>query len=537
MKSVFFNLLILLLAALFVCGCAAHGFRFADADPVWDLHDRTPGPMPHSTRYIRADYYFKVLVRRPAVKIFDYAPLVRSKDVNSLDHVPASSWYTPRMGYQSISPAEILNGLKQIGPPVLPVRVVRAKHTGLNPGFVIADSRDLLYLVKFDPPNFPAVETTTALIVNRLFWAFGYNVPEDYTFYFNSTEVPVDSTADISEAQVKLVFGAIAPPVDGRYRATASLLIDGIYLGPIGDTGTRKGDPNDLFPHEDRRILRALKVFGAFTNQTDIRIDNSLDVFEGEQDKGYVKHYLLDFGEALGAHGTSRGRLWDGFTHVFSFRQMFNNFATLGLKPHDWENVQFTPWKSVGTFEAKYFDPLQWKEAYPFAPIQRAQADDCYWAAKIIAALTREHLAALIEAADYPEPGAAEYVLETLMQRRQKVIDAYFGTVSPIEYISLDNSALRLEDFGKKYQSKIPKTSYEINFYNDGKNMIAPTLRLEETAEAFSVPLTTEMLRKARGYLRVTVRVWRGNQPAPRAAEFHIRQRKNNRPRLAGVVH
>lgn len=528
---------IVLLTGWLLAGCAATEMRFADTDPVWDLNDRKPIPLPPTSRYIRADYYFKVLVRRPTLNLLKFAPVEPARDVNSLDHVPASSWYTPRLGYRDISPEALLNGPVRMGPPRLPVRVVRAKHLGSNPGFVIADSRDQLYLIKFDPRDFPGVETATALIVNRLFWGFGYNVPEDYVFFFNSNEVPIDTTADITEEQVKLVFSTVAPPQNGLYRATASLLVDGLYLGPVDDHGTRKGDTNDRFPHEKRRILRALKVFGAFTNQTDIRIDNSLDVYVGTPPHGYVKHYLLDFGGAMGAHGAEQGRLWDGFRHVFSFDEMMGNMATLGLRPEPWEDITYPPWKSVGTLEAEYFDPLNWKEAYPFEPIRRAQPDDCYWATKIVAALNRAHIEALVEAAQYPEAGAAEYVVETLMKRREKVIRTYFGLVSPLEYVLLRNDTLVLADFGRKYLPDLPVTHYEVHFWGDGQKEIAPYQWLHGAGDTFPVLLEGELFRKGEGYVRIDVRVWRAGQPAPRPVEFHFRRQPDGQPGLVGVVH
>ena len=530
-----------LAAAFFLSGCASNTFRFADAPPIWEIHDRRPIPMPQSTKYIRMDYYYKVLVRRPAVSMLDCAPVGRSKDVNSFDHVPASSWYTPRLGYQAISPEELLRASSEVGPPKPPVRVVRAKHLGTNPGFIIADSRDRLYLIKFDPPEYPAVETTTALIVNRLFWGFGFNVPEDHPFYFTSNEVPVDPTAsDINDEQVKLVFSSVAPPQDGLYRATASLLLDGIYLGPINDTGVRKDDPNDRFPHEDRRVLRALKVFGAFTNQTDIRIDNSLDVYIGEDGEGYVEHYLLDFGEAFGGHGAKHARLWDGYTHIFSFGEMLGNLPTLGLRSHLWEHIRPTPWKSVAAFEAQYFDPLSWKETYPFEPIQRARDDDNYWAAKIIAAIEREHLERLVSAANYPEPGAGEYIIETLLQRRQKIINSYFELVSPLEYVALENHRLELKDYGKIYLTPLPRqTRYEVRFYDDGNREIAEPRWIEGNASEaeLAIELSAQLLRQADDYLRLEIRVWRGDVPAPRPAAFHIRADKGNAPRVVGIVH
>ncbi len=527
----FVFLILTFVAISMLSSCASRPFRFADAPPVWEIDDQQQIPLPKTTRYIRMDYYYKVLVRRPAVTVFNYEPKYRARDVNSYDYAPASSWFTPRLGYRDISPEEILRGPQQIGPPRPPVRVVRAKHLGSNPGFIIADSRDRLYLIKFDPPDFPGIQTTTAFICNRLMWAFGYNVPEDYTFYFQSDEVPVDSTADISEEQVKLVFASVAPPVNGVYRATASLLLDGLYLGPIPDVGVRKDDPNDRINHQDRRVLRALKVFGAFINQTDIRIDNSLDVYMGPPGQGFVKHFFLDFGEAFGGHGAEHNRLWDGFAHIFSFSDLFRNLYTLGLQAQAWESLQYTPWKSVGAFEAEYFHPAQWKETYPFAPIQHALPDDNYWAAKVLAALNEQQLKALIDAADYPEDGAADYILKVLLKRRQKIIDYYFSRVSPLEWKAWQGDTLVVEDLGRQFLSHCPETQYLVEFRDDRGKRVAGPLLLQGQNGQINIPLSLP-----EKYLRVDVRVIRAGITAPRSAQFHIRTDHHN-PRLVGIVH
>lgn len=529
--------LLLLAIGAALSHCAARADRFAARPPVQVMDDQRPVPIPGTTRYIRMDYYYKVLVRRPATHLFRYDPTVPARDVNSHDHVPASSWYTPRLGYRHLTPEEILRGPRKVGPPQKPLRIVSAKHLGNNPGFIIADSRDRLYLVKFDPPDYPGIETSTALITNRLFWAFGYNVPEDYLYFLDSRELEIDSTADLSDDDVALVYSRVAAPENGVYRTTVSLLIDGIYLGPIPDTGVREDDPNDLFPHENRRILRALKVFGAFTNQTDIRIDNSLDVFEGFSGKGFVKHYLLDFGEAFGGHGASHQRLWDGYTHIFSFGELTGNLLQFGLAIRDWERLEETPWKSVGAFESRYFDPATWKETYPYEPIQRALPEDCYWAAKVLAAVTRQHLKRLIEAARYPQQEAADYVLETLMERRKKVLDYYYHQVTPLDYAGLENRQLLLVDMRR--QSGIIKgdTGYQIQFYDDDGKAVKPALKVSSRDPQLNIAIPDDLVKAANGYLRVSVTAWRDSHRLPRPAEFHLRYDASGELMVAGIKH
>ena len=74
----------------------------------------------------------------------------------------------------------------------------------------------------------------------------------------------------------------------------------GKILGGYQYAGTRPDDPNDIVPHEHRRELRALRVFGAWTNLTDLKAANTLDTLVTENGKSIVKHYLQDVGSTFG---------------------------------------------------------------------------------------------------------------------------------------------------------------------------------------------------------------------------------------------
>ena len=53
--------------------------------------------------------------------------------------------------------------------------------------------------------------------------------------------------------------------------------LPGRVIGGFKYFGTRPDDPNDIVPHEHRRELRALQVFGAWTNLVDMKAGNTLD--------------------------------------------------------------------------------------------------------------------------------------------------------------------------------------------------------------------------------------------------------------------
>jgi hypothetical protein len=528
---------LLLAAAVLAAGCA-RPWRFRDAEPVLRMDDARPVPVPKPSRFHHALNLTREIVEQPALDALDVTRTPPAGDVNSLDEVPASTWFTPRLGHRPVSPEELLRGPAAVGPPRPPLTVVQAKSGGGNPGFIVADARGERYLLKFDPPEFPAIETTTALVANRLFWGFGYNVPEDFQVFFRTDDLRVPPGGDLPAGDVAAVLAEVAPPREGRYRATASRLLDGIIVGPIDARGVRDDDPNDTIRHEDRRALRGLRVFCAFVNHSDIRPDNSLSVYVGEPGEGHLVHYLLDFGEAFGGHAAERGRLWDGFEHIFSFRTTGRRLVTLGLQVEDWERIRETPWKSVGAFESAVFRPEDWKEATPYAPIRRARPDDDYWAAKILGALTREHVETLVRAAEYPEPGAAEYVVDTLMERREKVLRFALANVSPLEPVAVDSGSLRLRDLWRALLTGGPEppARYDVRVLDGNGHVLE---RLEAAAEA-STDVVVRSSTLARlpelGYLRVQVTVSRERRDAP-PAEFHLRPGPDGSPRLVGVVH
>ena len=87
----------------------------------------------------------------------------------------------------------------------------------------------------------------------------------------------------------------------GVYRALASKVIPGEAAGGFRFFGTRPDDPNDIFPHEHRRELRGYRVISAWLNHDDSRALNTYDSFVEEGGRRFIKHYLLDFGSALGS--------------------------------------------------------------------------------------------------------------------------------------------------------------------------------------------------------------------------------------------
>jgi len=114
----------------------------------------------------------------------------------------------------------------------------------------------------------------------------------------------------------------VARKPDGTYRVIAGRLLPGTILGGFQYAGTRPDDPNDVVPHQHRRELRALRVFGAWTNLTDLKVANTLDTLVTENGRSIVRHYLQDVGSTFGT-GALGPRDWDeGHEYLFESEPM-----------------------------------------------------------------------------------------------------------------------------------------------------------------------------------------------------------------------
>src|SRR5690606_22953973 len=166
----------------------------------------------------------------------------------------------------------------------------------------------------------------------------------------------------------------------GIYRISASEFIFGVPKGGWAKEGVRQDDPNDRIPHEHRRELRGLRVFSAWLNHTDIKQDNTLDAYVEVDGKSYLKHYLLDFGEAMAGQAAEAGRKETGYEHWIDYENQPLAALSFGLWVRPWERLEETKWPSIGTFSAEHFDPEQWRPMSPYFPFDEADLSDKYWA-------------------------------------------------------------------------------------------------------------------------------------------------------------
>src|SRR5262245_14829487 len=386
-----------------------------------------------------------------------------SANVNTLGEVPNSSWFQNRHGHTRMTVDELVRGPnKGTGPSMdQPWVVVAGKSEGITPGFSIRDSRGDVYVIKFDPVSNPQMATSAETIVTKFFHAIGYYVPENYLVFFNRGNVLVGPDAEISvglgprrrmnEKDLDDLLERTPMTPDKRYRAVASKFVEGQPIGPFRYFGTRPDDPNDVIPHENRRELRGLRVFSAWLNHDDSRAVNTFDTVATEGGTRFVRHYLIDFGSTLGSGSVQAQKPRAGWEYLWQPGATFSRLATLGLVDREWVRVHYPNFPSLGRFESKKFRPERWKPEYPNVAFKKALPDDEYWAARIVMAFTDEDIRALVRTGELSDPKAEQYLIQTLIERRNKIGQYCFEQILAIDNFVLKGDAVNFAYMPAKF--------------------------------------------------------------------------------------
>ena len=403
----------------------------------------------------------------------------RAANVNTVDQVPDSSWFTNRVGplqKGSMDVAALTTGPDTArGPAPGPWTVISRKSEGVTPGFTIRDAAGEIYWIKFDPVEFPEMASGAEVISTKFFHAFGYHVAENYlaTLNLDALQIAPDATMKdedgrprkLTRDDLDAILERAARRPDGTYRVLASRNIPGRPLGPFRYYGTRPDDPNDIFLHEDRRELRGLEVFAAWLNHDEVRSSNSHDSVIAHEGRQIVRHHLLDFGSTLGSDSVKAQSRRAGNEFVWESRPTLITMLTLGLYVRPWIKVDYPDLPAVGRFESTYYRAENWKPDYPNPAFRKARADDRFWAARIVAALPDGAVAALVRTAEYGDPRVTEYVTKTLFERRAKVLGTWLNATNPIVNVALSRAGeLTFENAAERAGVAKPAERYQVQW-------------------------------------------------------------------------
>ncbi len=381
----------------------------------------------------------------------DRTPDVRARNVNTIDEVPDSGWFTNRILARPVTTAEATRGpLTNDGPVPGVWSVTRPKEVGFAPGFTMQDSKGTTWFVSFDARGYPEAATGALLVANKIFWTLGYWQVENYLITVQPDQLVVADTATIrppsnivrrmKASDLEDVLRRAHRNADGTYRAVAARAVPGKPLGGFRYHGTRPDDPNDVVPHEHRRELRALKVFGAWTNLVDMKAGNTLDVLVTDGGRSVVRHYLQDVGSTFGTGANGPREYDEGWEYLYEGDLTRKRLFRMGFYFHPWQTVRYDEYPSIGRFEAGYFDPLEWRPRVPTAALRHTRADDTFWAARRVMAFSDELIRAIVKTGAYSDPNAEAHLVEMLIQRRDKIGFTYLAAINPAVNFALDDS-------------------------------------------------------------------------------------------------
>jgi hypothetical protein len=423
---------------------------------VWDYFDDSWGwPRERWTNPVR-------LVRNFG-KLFGGDQVKAAANINSLDEVPNSTWFTNRIGLYPMTPEQAARGPGEGKGPDRSAKwvVVSAKTEGVSPGFNIRDAKGDVYLIKFDPPGYLNMTTAADAISSRILYAAGYNVAEDAPVTFRREDIVVGEGAKIkgddgekrqmTDADIDDILNRVEKLDDSRWLALSSKFLEGEPAGPFNFRSRRKDDPNDSVDHENRRELRGLYTLAAWLNHFDLKQHNTLDMYIEKDGRRYLEHHLIDFASTLGA-GAGGPNPRYGYEFGFDPPPITKRTVTLGLAETAWrKRTRDHGFSEVGYFDSEHFDPDGFKTLQPNTAFANTTKRDAYWGAKIVAAFRDDHIDAIVAEGGYREPGAAEYVAGILKTNRDKIARYFFARVAPLEFFRKLDDKVEFEDLGEKY--------------------------------------------------------------------------------------
>ena len=432
------------LLVAFSLAAAGAPAKFYDDDPMWIERDHQDASQVKPWKIDLVTNVLLNLFALPGDRRMD----VRAQNVNTVDEVPDSSWFTNRIGRHPVSLADLVKGPDQTaGPAPGQWTVTASKSDGVTPGFTIRDQAGQVWFLKFDPPGYRGMATGTEVAVTKLMWALGYFVSENHIASLQREQLVIGEGAKFTPpggneramriTDIDTLLSRANRDPDGSYRIVASKALDGTIRGGFRFYDTRPDDPNDIVPHEHRRELRGYLVFSAWLNQFDANAINSMDTLVPAPDapgRKIVRHNLLDFGSTLGSGGAGPRQYWEGHELLIEPRRVRTQMLSFGFAPSEWRSIDLYEADAIGRLprDNTRFDPEQWRPRVPNSAFQHARADDKFWAARRVAAFSNGMLQAAVGAGKFGDPEAEAFLVRALGERRDAIARAYLPAVNPI---------------------------------------------------------------------------------------------------------
>jgi len=541
----------LILAVLAGCACpsAIGPARFKNVPIAWRVNDRADVPRaPEPRPFVIQVYYVEANIYRPINSAFLLTSGKHALDVNALDEVPDSSWFENRIGRRDVSFDEIKRGPNVTAIDTSKITVTQSKTTGAAAGFVARDGRGDKYVIKPDDKAAPVAESAADVAVQRLMWTLGYHVPENSVIYFSRDQLVLGRDAVVkdqfgherpmTEQDLQDILDRSHVTPDGKFRALASKYLPGKPLGGWPQSGVREDDPNDQIPHEHMRVLRAIYLFNGWLNQTDTKEGNTLDMWVEHDKQHYVKHFLVDFGKAFGLLGKLLNREGNGFRYETDYSYRLRSLFSLGVWVRPYEATRMPDVPAVGLFDAEHYDPSAWKAIARYEPFEYVDDRDLFWAAKLLARLTPEHIRTALEVGRYEDPRSVDYLTDVLVARQRKAMKWVFGKTVALDGFELAGKALCFDDLlltHKLEPGMVAMTQYDATAYDHSGRELQWSRSVLAASNGHSCLRDVPKGPDHDGYSIIRIVNWR-DQRALAPIEVHIADDPaTHAPRIIGI--
>ncbi len=406
-------------------------------------------------------------------------------NVNSMDEVPDSAWYTNRArgdaGHDeapgACQPDDMLPEPKDVKDEEW--LIDHGKDNGSTLGFRINIKGKGKYMLKADDEGKPERASAASVIGAAIYDELGFNTSCEQVVTLKRSQLKLKPNLVVFDNEGlshpfddKALDKALKSTTQlegGVVRMQASKWLPGLTLGPFRYVGVRKDDPNDVVPHEDRRELRGGYVLAAWLDHWDAREQNSMDIWMAADAKnprsspGHMVHYILDTSDTLGGEVNPdelSKRL--GHSYNFDFVDVFRSFLTFGIEEYSWDRAERLPSKpKFGYYSTRDFHPGRWKPLYPNPAFLRMTERDAAWMARKIARFSEKDVTRLVELGRWKDPTDVAYLVATLLERQRRILVRYFSKLSPIGDVrSTDDGKICATDFSRKRMLG-PSTSYK----------------------------------------------------------------------------
>lgn len=430
--------------------------RFLPDDPLWVDDDRRQDASGFASIELSETHDFATnQFGRPGDRRARHAV-----NVNTLDEVPDSSWFVNRIGVRPMPPAELRRGPHKFETADALTwdtwTVTQGKGPGgFHPGFRAERPGDpgQVYQLETDPVGRPRLATGAEIIGTLIYHALGYHTQDVYPVRIHPSKLTLSPRATVRDASGRRRYTAAdlagvlrnaARDAAGRIYFSATRFEEGEDAGNFEYAGVRADDPNDIYPHEHRRELRANRVFAAWLAHDDSRALNTRNLKKPLDGRRYVEHFMYDFGAVLGSATRFPDNPIGNHQHFVERKPSLAALLTLGLRtppPLRAPVPRHLP-PAAGSYESESFDPPAWKANYPNPAFANMQPEDAFWGARLVSRFTDEALTAIVEAADLDDTTASSYLVGALGRRRDKIARAWLTPLNPVADVALDANGI-----------------------------------------------------------------------------------------------